>query len=409
MSLGNILRRFVKNEAGNFGIMAAVSIFALLLMVGLATDTQYLTNKQNRLQSASDAIVLRAFQSGERSQSELLSIAEDYLSLVYFGDERSQISIADIRREGDEVRLILAQDLQNDSGFFIPRGDVGVSALSSAGNAGDRINFALVLDTTGSMKTNGRIGSLMTASNRLIDQLEAVDNDQFRVSVVPFATYVNVGIANQNAPWLEVPTSGSWNGCVGSRLGGQAVNPAFDGDPMIGVLEGGASSNNFCGAELLPLTRDLASVRTKVNSLTPRGSTYLPSGLMWGWRTVETSEPFTEATATFIGGQTPRKVMLFMTDGANTRAQNGNEHTAPRTTANVNQANLQTERVCDAAKDSDVEIYTIALQVTDQTTRDLLEDCASSIAQSFTAETEAELVAAFEQIGRELGRLRLTN
>jgi len=39
----------------------------------------------------------------------------------------------------------------------------------------------------------------------------------------------------------------------------------------------------------------------------------------------------------------------------------------------------------------------------------LLAECASSAEQSFTAETEAELVNAFEQIGRELGRLRLTN
>ena len=75
----------------------------------------------------------------------------------------------------------------------------------------------------------------------------------------------------------------------------------------------------------------------------------------------------------------------------------------------MSKANLQTQLVCDAAKDDDVEIYTIALQVDDQPTRDLLLDCASSADQSFTAETEAELISAFDQIGRELGRLRLTN
>lgn len=407
MSFHNVWTKFIRNEDGNFGVMAAVSIFALLLMAGAATDSQYLSNKQTRLQSASDAIALSAFQSGEQSQSELKSLAEDYLSTVYAGAERDQISVANILRDGDEVRIILAQDLEGDRGFFLPRGDIGVSAQSNAGNAGERINFSLVLDTTGSMKNNGRIGSLMTASNRLIDRLEDVDNDQFRVSVVPFATYVNVGLQNQNAPWLKLPTSGTWNGCVGSRLGDQAINPEFDGDPMVGVLDG--TGNNFCGEEILPLTRNLSSVRSKVNSLTPRGSTYLPSGLMWGWRTLEASEPYTEASATFTGGQTPRKVMLFMTDGANTRAQQGNAHTAPRTPANVSKANLQTQLVCDAAKDDDVEIYTIALQVDDQPTRDLLLDCASSADQSFTAETEAELISAFDQIGRELGRLRLTN
>lgn len=402
MSLQKVWKRWLKSDDGNFAIMGAVSILALLLMVGFATDTQYKTNKQERLQGASDAIALRAFQSGERSDAALKAIADEYLSSIYFGEERGQILVSTIGREGDEVSVVLAQNLNNDSGFFLPRGDAAVSAASSAGNAGDRINFALVLDTTASMGTNGRIQSLMTAGNRLINILEGIDNDQFRVSVVPFSTHVNVGISNQNANWLQVPTNGTWNGCVGSRLGAQALNPNFDGSPIIGTT-------GTCARELLPLTANLQQVRTRLNDLVPNGRTYLPAGLMWGWRTLTNSEPFTEAQATNVAGKEARKVMLFMTDGANTLKQIGTDHGAINFAQTQAAANIQTSAVCDAAKADGVEIYTISLEITDATTLQLMEDCATSPAQAFDAQSEAELVRAFEEIGRELGRLRLTN
>ena len=397
-----LCKRYLKNEDGNFGAMMGVSALALLLMVGFATDTQYLTQQQAKLQSASDAIALVAFQSGEQSEAGLQAIATDYLATIYSDEDIDRVSINTLVRDGDEVRLVLAHNLDNDPAFFIPRSDVGVSAGSNAGNAGDRINFSLVLDTTVSMGTNGRIQALMTASNRLIDQLEAVDNDQFRVSVVPFSTHVNVGISNQNANWLQVPTNGTWNGCVGSRLGAQALNPNFDGSPIIGTT-------GTCARELLPLTDNLQQVRTRLNDLVPNGRTYLPAGLMWGWRTLTNSEPFTEAQATNVAGKEARKVMLFMTDGANTLKQIGTDHGAINLAQTQAAANIQTSAVCAAAKTDGVEIYTISLEITDATTLQLMEDCATSPAQAFDAQSESELVRAFEEIGRELGRLRLTN
>ena len=163
MSIRNVWKNFQKNEAGSFAAMGAVGLLALLLMVGFAVDTHNMTNKRQRLQAASDAIALKAFQSGEHNTAALTAIAQEHLAFTFSAEELNQLNIAAIARVGDEVKVTLAQDLSNDSGFFLPRSDVGVSAASSAGNAGARINFALVLDTTSSMNTNGRIQSLMTA------------------------------------------------------------------------------------------------------------------------------------------------------------------------------------------------------------------------------------------------------
>ncbi|MEP6343410.1 MAG: pilus assembly protein TadG-related protein [Maricaulaceae bacterium] len=402
MQLKKIWNQWVKNDDGNFGAMAAVSSLALLLMVGLAVDTRYMANQQVRLQSATDAIALHAYQSGATSPAQLEGIAKDYLLSIYSTEEADKISVANIERDGDEVLVTLSHDLDNNPAFFIPRNDADVSAASTAGSSGNRINFSLVLDTTASMRKNGRIQSLMAAGNRLVDHLETVNNDQFRVSVVPFARHVNVGIANQNAAWLQQPTTGTWNGCVGSRLGAQATNPHFDGARMIGVTD-------ECGTELLPLTGNLQAVRTRINGLVATGRTYLPAGLMWGWRTLEASEPFTEAQATNVNGNQARKVMLLMTDGSNSLRQIGTDHAGDNNAATRAAANIVTINVCNAAKADGVEIYTIALQVDVAGTRELLEDCASSPAHAFDAQSEVELINAFQQIGRELSQVRLFN
>ncbi len=404
MSLRKMWNKWAENEDGNFAIMGAVALLALVLITGLATDSQYLMNKQQRLQSASDAIALVAFQSGERDAGQLQSIANEYLENNFSDEEFQQLSISSIMRDGDEVSIVLSQNLQDDSGFFIPRPDAAVSARSQAGNAGEPINISLVLDTTGSMGQQGRIQALKRAANAFIDQLEKVDNDQFRISVVPFAQYVNIGDSRIDDSWVQPAANNSLRGCVGSRLGPQALRPEYAGDPIIAVSA--TSGNDSCGTEILPLTRNLTDVRDKVDSLNTRGFTYLPAGLIWGWRSLEPSLPLTEAQATIVNGQEPRKVMIFMTDGANTVRQAGTNHIID---FNNGQANQQTTKLCSDAKARDVEIYTVALQINDVATLNLVSNCASSMAQSFDAQNEAELISAFEQIGRELGRLRLTN
>jgi len=46
---------------------------------------------------------------------------------------------------------------------------------------------------------------LMSELLRLIDTFEGFESDSLRVSVVPFAQYVNVGESRRGARWLDVP------------------------------------------------------------------------------------------------------------------------------------------------------------------------------------------------------------
>jgi hypothetical protein len=97
--------------------------------------------------------------------------------------------------------------------------NVGTSSTIKWGT--DRLRVALVLDTTGSMASAGKIDALKTATKNLLDQLRAAsqtDGDVL-VSIIPFSKDVNVGSSgNGTASWLQFDdtTDNSWDGANGT-------------------------------------------------------------------------------------------------------------------------------------------------------------------------------------------------
>jgi len=127
----------------------------------------------------------------------------------------------------------------------------------------------------------------------------------------------------------------------------------------------------------LPLTSDMRTARSSINGLRAKGWTYIPSGIVWGWRTLE--------------GESRSKSQL---------SHEGTD---------ITDANNKTARLCESVKRDDIEVYTITYALDDDATKILMQNCASSPAQFFDAETSEELGQAFEQIGRSLETLRIAS
>ncbi len=81
--------------------------------------------------------------------------------------------------------------------------NIAVSSTIAWGNS--RLRVALVLDTTGSMASSGKIDALKTATNNLLTQLKsaAVTDGDVYVSIVPFVKDVNLDPANYSANWID--------------------------------------------------------------------------------------------------------------------------------------------------------------------------------------------------------------
>jgi len=323
--------------------------------------------------------------------------------------------------------------------------DVGVS--STAVYADKAMDIALVLDTTLSMSTNNKIGSLKSAANGLLDTFDDLNNENLRVSVVPFSEYVNVGTSRRNAKWLDVPadkrvcrmkrdvTSRSncrrinkictkdgvsydcsynkcdktygpeyevcwtsrWKGCVGSRVAGYDERVGYAGRKIPGL------TNVSCATELQPLNKSMSKAKATVASLKAQHETYIPAGILWGWRTLDETVPLSSNGPKVKADR--EKVMIVMTDGENQRSKNGKYHNRK----DINAANAKTDKLCTEAKRDGVTIYTIAYEVNDTTTKTLLNRCATDGSKFFDAKNASELNKAFQDIGNALNELRISS
>ncbi|MEM1396137.1 MAG: VWA domain-containing protein, partial [Pseudomonadota bacterium] len=115
--------------------------------------------------------------------------------------------------------------------------------------------------------------------------------------------------------------------------------------------------------------------------------------------------PFTEGV-TYAKARADRslKVLIVMTDGENTKSANYPRHEASSKTI----ANTKTRSLCESIKDDGIVIYSIAFEVTDLSTKGILQDCASSSKNYFDATDATKLIAVFDEIGNSLQDLALT-
>ena len=153
------------------------------------------------------------------------------------------------------------------------------------------------------------------------------------------------------------------------------------------------------------------------------GTTNISSGVGWGWRVLSPGAPFTEGRAYSVNDN--QKILILMTDGDNTYFDSGksltdttysawgygqNEHLGTGiNTANeiMTEMNARTATVCANVKAAKIKIYTVAFQVTNQTTLQMLTDCASDPSMAYQSSSTSALLAAFTAIGDDISLLRV--
>jgi len=212
-------------------------------------------------------------------------------------------------------------------------------------------------------------------------------------------------------------TKYTWFGCVGSRTKGDLRrSDAEPATPYPGLL--GTSQN--CLNPIVPLTNSKSKIVTALQSMIVNvGSykpyTYIPAGLIWGLNVLSPTEPFNQGDGYDASNRSPRKVMVLMTDGANTlRFDSGTgRHVAPSSSASTAQGQLaetykDMQAICDNVKARKIEVFTVLFDTSDPAAKSAMDSCATSAAHSLDAKNRAELIASFNKIAQSLTTVRLT-
>jgi len=231
------------------------------------------------------------------------------------------------------------------------------------------------------------------------------------------------------------------------------------------VLAKGAGPNYSCTTTpITPLTdvtdaAGLAKIKAAIDLMAPNGNTNVPEGLAWGWRTVSSTEPFTEGRPETERGND--KVVIVLTDGENTYSTLSSDPAGNKSTyaaygytglgynggsvtrlflgassavgqfnyssSNYTTAlNEQMATLCNNAKAANIMVMTVALDLSttdagDKKAIDALKTCSSDSrfrkdptdpskpAKLFWNATGATLSDNFKEIANELSNLRVVS
>lgn len=200
------------HEGGNFAIIASVLAVPLVAAAGMAMDLSTISRTRAELQSAMDAAVLAVAREGKDiDDAKAIEIAKMFVANNY----HLKYTDFDIVREGTSVRVVAKTRTQLAFGGLLGYSDWQVGASSAADIAYASYEIALVLDTTGSMQ-GGKLQSMKDAVDGMIESMSAQvkDKNKLHFSLVPFATFVNVGAEfgpKFDAQGIQIPGTGaSW-------------------------------------------------------------------------------------------------------------------------------------------------------------------------------------------------------
>ncbi len=241
---------------------------------------------------------------------------------------------------------------------------------------------------------------------------------------------------NKNSLVYNRSLKGQWHGCViedntmdtedhegpwrmyrynHNNSRNSAYRQRYSNNPVLtqGDIYNGQNGPNYqCPAQpIVPLTSDEDFLIAGINKLAADGNTLVNAGMVWGWRVISPTEPFTEG-AEYDSPDWDKAVML-MTDGVNTMDGQYNIHGgANQNSLDAGDLNDKLEEICASmkAQPNDILIYTVAFEKgVSQSTKNLLRECASDGTKFFDAPDSDDLVDVFEQISRELSNLYVTD
>lgn len=505
MMLSTSLRRardgFVRDTRGNVAMIWALSVFAILALVGLSMDFARATTARAALQNATDAAALAIGAKPNLNQAQREALAKQYMVANYnLAESMGTPTDPTVVVDGDSLTVSSSIQVPTTLGKLV--GDYLTPTVSSSVVWGQtKLWVSLALDNTGSM-AGTKLTALKTATNQLLDMLEEVEvhEGDIEVSLIPFSKTVNVGVANVTAPWIDwtdweappanhtsvvndtwadygpqgkrknCPWTNGNNGyvCMQAALNG---SPNYGGSTTVaaglfcpsvdnGSKNSGRSGRHYngcfnsvkrvatctsnckydhtwipnvratwtgCimdrtqsydvnmtspssaatrfpaenGASCVPATmmgslgHNWDALRDKADAMGAAGNTNQTIGLHWAMMAQTEGEPL---SAPSLPEFTTRYIILF-SDGQNT--QN-------RWSGSQSSVDARMALACNNAKAAGFVIYSIYVDTGGGGNSTVMQNCATDAGKYYALTTAGAIVTAFNQIGQEITKLRVS-
>lgn len=441
------IAKFSDDARGTVAIIFSLSCIVLMLITGVAVDTARYHDISTRMQQALDGASLAAaklLSDPTLTDSDIIARAQTYYSAAIptFGVKPSAVTnpIITIDRAKASVEVAGRVDVP---AFF---GGIADLPTLSVINQKSKVVFdmtsvelAMVLDVTGSMTTNNKLGDLKVAAKDVIDTLfdGALNDSNVKIAIAPYSASVNAGALASKVSSVPITTTctNGWYGqkcttttgvdadtCVIERTGANAATDAApSGADMLVNMETPPWGNYSCPpANVVPM-RDRTerdSLKASIDAFTAVGATAGHIGTAWGWYLLSPEWagvlPAESAPAAY-SDKMVQKSMIVMTDGEFNTAYIGGKGADPGTNRGANsdgaqqivESYAQFDALCANIKGKGITVYTVGFDLKEVDALAHLESCASAADHFYDVKTGKQLKDAFKDIANRLGNLRV--
>lgn len=412
--LSRNIRKLAIHSGGNVSILLAIAAVPLFLGAGAAIDFVRATRAQTELQAAADSAALAAARLDTEDPEERKAAGVTYFQSNFQIAGLGTIT-PDVTVDADKV--VVTASLDYPTSFM---GIAGIAALQIGSLAEvelakeDNIEIVLVLDYSGSMEKDNKYIRMRDAATKMVEQLsENTKKAWIKFGLVPFSAMVRTSMSKDYV--TQASASATWTGCTQDRKYPYNVGvstPTSDPDTKWGYIDENASENaapkydctQYASKRLdiLPLTTDVAAVKTQLAAMSPLGNTNIPVAVEFGWNLLDPAEPYTEGSA--YSEETTKKFLVMLTDGVQT-----SRHWGPKGNRSVDNGNDNLVETCTNVSATGITTFAIAFDIKAAAITTLLKACAPGNyfeSDSSGAAIEAVFKAITERI--EQSMLRLT-
>ncbi|MCK0150702.1 Tad domain-containing protein [Marivita sp. S6314] len=340
-SVAGTLSRFTRETDGNMSILALSGSMVMLVFGGVGIDMIYSEVQRTKLQNTLDRAVLAAANLDQELDPEL--VVHEYFAAMNMEDALSSVTVD----QGLSHRIVNAQAERDVGANFLQMLGVDVLHTEGEATAEERIanvEISMVLDISGSMGSNNKIGNLRNAATDFVETvIKEDDSGLTTINVVPYNATVNLG--STVASYYDLEDSHDYSNCGVFPSGAfntttldptQEIGRLAHFDPWSTSTSNTPNHRSWCADDdygaIMVHSSDETALTTHIASLGAGGNTAIDLGMKWGVALLDPSaRPVVSSMISdglIVGEASGRpaaytaedaiKIAVVMTDGMNT-------------------------------------------------------------------------------------------
>ncbi|MCX5478794.1 pilus assembly protein [Kaistia geumhonensis] len=201
----SLLKLFRRDRRGNVAVIFGLAAIPVVAATGVAIDYGRTAMAHSHLADTLDAAVLAVGSKPTMTDAAATTLVNDWLSAKLTDDSTiKDWKIDSLTQKDGKVTVTASANVPTTLTNIIGVESMPISVLSEAIRSVNKLEVALVLDTTDSM-SGTKITALKTAAKSLVSKITADAKADVKIAVVPYGSTVNVGLANRSQPWVSVP------------------------------------------------------------------------------------------------------------------------------------------------------------------------------------------------------------